>query len=88
MEEIPSKKCHIAEALVYTALIGILISRAFLIELRKVTKTAATIPFERWAVVWGTIAADLLAIVLRPYRDRTTEKYLTVMIRREAFDPQ
>jgi IS4 transposase len=87
MEEIPSKKCHIAEALVYTALIGILISRAFLIELRKVTKTAATIPFERWAVVWGTIAADLLAIVLRPYRDRTTEKYLTVMIRREAFDP-
>ncbi len=87
MNEIPSKKRHVVEALVYAALITLLISRAFLEELRRTRISKSKIPQERWAAIWATISADLLAIALRPYRDRRAEKFLLAMIYREAVDP-
>jgi len=88
MGQIPSTKRHIVEALVYTAFIGLMISRKFQNEFRRITKKlTANIPNERWAVVWASISTDLLDLVLRPLRDRTAEKYLLSMIQREAFDP-
>ena len=88
MNEIPSKKRHVVEALVYAALISLLISRTFLAALQRITKlTQGKFPQERWAAIWATISSDLLAILLRPFRDRTAEKYLLAMIQREAFDP-
>ena len=74
--------------IVYAALIGLLISRAFLDELKKTTKChLGNIPHERWVAIWTTVSADLLAIGLRPYRDITGEKYLLLMIQRKASDP-
>ena len=88
MGQMPSTKKHIVEALVYTAFIGLLVSRKFQNEIRQITKKLrAIIPNERWAVVWTSISTDLLDVVLRNHRDRTAEKYLLAMIQREAFDP-
>jgi putative transposase len=87
MDQIPSKKQHVVEALVYAAFIALLISRAFLEKLRRSTTCQNRIPQERWAAIWTLMAPDLLGLVLRPYHDRRAEKYLMTMIQREAFDP-
>lgn len=88
MAEIPSKKRHVVEALVYAALIALLVSRCFLAELRRTIRLAKDkFPEERWAAIWATISSDLLAILLRSCRDRVAEKYLMLMIQREAADP-
>lgn len=87
MDEVPSKKKYVVEALVYAAFIALLISRAFLEKLRRGTKCQDKIPLERWAVIWALMSPDLLSLVLRPRHDRTAEKYLMTMIQREAFDP-
>jgi hypothetical protein len=87
MAQIPSRKRHVVEALVYAALITLMISRAFLGELKRTTKALrGRIPEERWAVLWNTMATDLLAIVLGPPQ-RYSEKYLSAMIYREMVDP-
>jgi IS4 transposase len=87
MAQIPSRKRYVVEALVYAALITLMISRAFLGELKRTTKPLrGRIPEERWAVLWNTMATDLLAIVLGPPQ-RYSEKYLSAMIYREMVDP-
>lgn len=86
--EIPSRKRHVVEALVYAALITLLVSRKFLSEIRKLSKVKKSrFPEERWAAIWATISTDLLAHLLRNHRDRTAERYLLAMIRHEAIDP-
>ena len=88
MNEIPSKKRQVVEPLIYAALIGLLISRAFLEKLKQTTKRLrSAIPYERWAVIWATISPDLLTIILSPHRNRLAENYLLRMIRQEAADP-
>lgn len=86
--EIPSRKKHIVESLIYASLITIMASRVFLLEIKKISKLKfANLPEERWAALWTTIAPDLLTVYLRPYPDRLAEKYLWRMICHESVDP-
>ena len=88
MNELPSKKKHIVESLIYASLITIMASRVFLTELKKMNQNKfAKLPKERWATLWNTIAPDLLALYLRPYADPLAEKYLWRMLLHESIDP-
>jgi IS4 transposase len=88
LEEIPSRKKHVVEALVYAALITLAGSRAFLAEIKRTARNLRDrLPEERWAILWATIASELLAVVSRKNGDKITERYVNVMIYREAVDP-
>ena len=89
MESIPSSKSHSVEALLYAAFLTMVVSRRWLRMLRKkkgaLSKRCRT---ERWAAIFQIVAADLLAILVRPSREAAgIARRLMPMIREEIIDP-
>jgi putative transposase len=89
LEEMPSSKAEVVEALLHAAIVTLVVSRALLEAVRKrLGALADRTPALRWAAVLESVSADLLAIVLGPARQ---VHELVVRISRtilhEAVDP-
>lgn len=89
LEQFPSKKAHVIEALIYAAILTLMVSRAFLFQLRRrsIGKTDR-IPHERWNVVFAELAPSLLEELLagrRGMKRRRRERARTMLD--EAVDP-
>jgi IS4 transposase len=89
MESMPSSKSHIVEALLYAAFLTMVVSRRWLRMLRlKMGKLSERCRTERWATIFRMVAADLLAILLRPCQEAEgIARRLMPMIREEIVDP-
>lgn len=65
IDDMPSAKRHIVEALVWAALITFVVSRELLAALRrKLGRLGDRVPEERWAGLFAEVAGDLLRLVL------------------------
>lgn len=90
IEQMPSSKRHIVEALLLAAFIAFMISRTLLEQTRKGLPEQARgrVRDERWAAIFCAVAAELLALAVRPPRyARIAEPYVAATIRQEAVDP-
>ena len=89
MESMPSSKSHIVEALLYAAFLTMVVSRRWLRILRKkMGALAGRCRTERWAAIFRMVAADLLAILVRPSREAAEiVRRMMPMIREEIVDP-
>ena len=90
LDQMPSSKRHIVEALIYAALLTMVASRVLLEHFRSLMAVdlRQRIPEERWAGLFATKASDILAILVRPRRDADVlERYLVPFIVAEAIDP-
>jgi IS4 transposase len=89
LEDMPSRKRVVVEALLYAAILTLLVSRRLLAALRhRRPGLAARTPLLRWAMVLESVAPELLLIMTRPLREmkgllRRTEAILLY----EAVDP-
>jgi len=89
IEDMPSRKQHVVECLLFVALLTLVVSRKLQALIRKALgEKARRVTNHRWAALFTSLAADLLLIVLRPVRE------LTAIVRRvvatflhEATDP-
>jgi len=83
LEQLPTRKRFVAEALILAALLSLLLSR----KLREhvLPRHGAFAP-ERWARLFATFALDILRVFLarRPPPDA---RHLLTVLRREALDP-
>ena len=89
MESMPSSKPHIVEALLYAAFLTMVVSRRWLSMLRKKAGALSQrCPTERWAAIFRIVAADLLAILVRPSREAAEiARRIMPMILEELIDP-
>jgi putative transposase len=66
LEDMPSRKRAIVEALLYASLVTFVVSGAVLAAVRKkLGALGARVPDERWATVFATAARDVLKVVVR-----------------------
>jgi len=89
LDQMPSANKHAVHALLYATLITLAVSKAFLAALRRRhPHCAERMPNERWAVVFATIAATLLAHILAGRRRsaRRHDDIIAVMLK-EGVDP-
>jgi hypothetical protein len=78
----PTRTRFVAEALIYAALLSLLLSRRLHALLRR---NQPLVP-ERWARIFATFSLDILEITLSR-RPSTLERRLLRVLRREAADP-
>jgi IS4 transposase len=89
LESLPSRKPHVVEALLYAAVITLLVSHTLL---RGVRRWASIVdqrtPLERWARLFVSSASELLAIILdSATMARLRERLLLPFLAKEALDP-
>lgn len=90
VDQMPSRKKHIVEALLFAAFITFMVSRALQERIRSVTRQdlRERIRDERWAVVFASVAVDLLALVLRrPSQAGDAAPALLATLLHESVDP-
>jgi IS4 transposase len=83
LDQIPSRKRHIVEAMLYAALLTLAASRALLRALRDATSPGWVLPTLRWSALMAQHAIDLLLAVVTGREDST----LSVLLLHEAPDP-
>lgn len=90
LDQMPSKKAHVVEALLYCAILTLVVSRRLLdLVRRKLKGFEHRLPAQRWANVFAAIALDLLRIVTRPLREvKELAKNIAVLMIHEAVDPR
>jgi IS4 transposase len=88
LAELPSRKSHIVEALLYAALFSLMAARSFWLELCRVfpTECSRWTP-ERWSAIFEASAEDLLALRFARHRDQESSLKLLQMWFRELPDP-
>jgi putative transposase len=89
LEDLPSRKPHIVEALLYATLTTLVVSRRLLQAVREALgKRQRIIPEGRWAAIFTTVSATILDLVLAPaYLARLTAQRTESMLLHEAIDP-
>jgi IS4 transposase len=89
LDQIPSKKKNVTEALIYAALLSLAASRRLHLAVRQQLRLdSSRMNFDRWAVLFSSISGDLLELLIGPKRYyRYLERRLTEFIRFEAEDP-
>jgi len=89
LEEMPSAKRQIVEALLHAAIITLAVSRTLLQAVRqRLGALAERTPTLRWGAVLASVASDLLAIVLgSPNTVRALAARISTTILHEAVDP-
>ena len=83
IDQMPSRKRHVVEAMLYTALLSLATSRALLRALRGAVRAGFVIPARRWSIVLSQHAHDLLRAVLHGRDDPG----LLHLLLHEAPDP-
>jgi len=81
--DLPTRKRHVAECLIYAALLTSLVSRRLRQALFSFNRPPA---IERWAIVFSTFALEMLALFFTTGTSRA-EKRLLRTCRREGSDP-
>lgn len=84
LEQLPTRKRFVAEALIYAALLSLLLSRRLQQQLLPRHQPFAP---ERWARLFATFALDILAVFLSRRPPATAERRLARTLRNEAPDP-
>jgi len=89
LEDLPSRKPHIVEALLYATLTTLVVSRRLLQAVREaLRKRQRIIPEGRWAAIFTTVSAAILDLVLAPPElARLTAQRTETMLLHEAIDP-
>lgn len=89
LEDLPSRKPEVVRALVYAAALTMLVSRTLLDAVRRALGTRSErLKEHRWAVIFSTVASDLLLLLLRPPRETgTLQRTLRRLLLHEAPDP-
>ena len=65
LDQLPSSKAHIVEALLLSAVITLLVSRRLLAAVReKLRRQRKRVPEQRWAAVFAAAASEILSIVI------------------------
>ena len=87
--DIPSRKPHIVEALLYATLTTLVVSRRLLHAVREaLRRRQRVIPEGRWAAIFATVCAVILDLVLAPaHLAREAAKRIEGMLLNEAIDP-
>jgi hypothetical protein len=85
----PSSKRQIVEALLYAALVTMVVSRTLQAALRKkLGSLGARVPDERWAALFAELAREILKVVLRRSAHAIAlARDLDRMLLHEAVDP-
>jgi putative transposase len=76
LDQMPSAKRHVVEALLFAAILTLAASHALLDAVRRRLPSGRSIPTLRWAAVFDALAPGLLDLVLA-----------TVLVRRRCVDP-
>ena len=89
IEDLPSRKRHIVEALVHAAILTLIVSRTLMNVLRGILQNMADrMPLKRWATVFTAVAADVLRLLTCPPREtRALERDVSRFLLHEAVDP-
>jgi IS4 transposase len=89
IEDLPSRKRHIVEALVHAAILTLIVSRTLLNDLRGILQDMTErMPLKRWATVFAAVAADVLRLLTRPPREtRALERDVSRYLLHEVVDP-
>lgn len=82
LEQLPTRKRFVAEALIYAALLSLLLSR----RLQHLLLRSKAFAPERWARLFATFSLDILAIATARH-PLPIERRLVRILRREAPDP-
>jgi putative transposase len=87
--DIPSRKAHIVEALLYATLTTLIVSRRLLQAVREaLRRRQRIIPEGRWAAIFTTVSAAILDLLLAPaHLARHMAKWIEAMLLNEAIDP-
>ncbi|MBE7483275.1 MAG: IS4 family transposase [Polyangiaceae bacterium] len=83
LDQIPSRKRAVVEAMLYAALLSLAASRALLHALRSAVRPGFLLPARRWSVLMSQHATDLLAVVIEGRDDPV----LLDLLLHEAPDP-
>ena len=89
LEEMPSRKRHIVEALLYASVVTLLVSRRLLQAVReKLRYTNRYVPEERWGAMLKEASQAILDLLLAPAKlARELARRLEAMLVHEAADP-
>jgi putative transposase len=90
IDQLPSRKRVVVEALIYAALLTIIVSRALRdhVRSRLCASVKDRVPTDRWASLFSTLSQAILSIVVRPPRHTVLDRrHLDLVIAREARDP-
>jgi IS4 transposase len=89
LEQLPSSRRDVVEALIFAALLSAIVSKTLLFAIRaKLRALAERIPEQRWAVLFASAAHDLLLIALMPHRFTVhLIRRLTDILIYESVDP-
>lgn len=88
LDELPSSKEHIVEALIYITILTMTASRLLLNAVRRrAGLSGAETPVRRWAATFRNVAQRLLALLLDPGPHHRLWKELESYLRHEARDP-
>lgn len=89
LEDIPSRKAHIVEALLYITFITLIVSRRLLTVARSALNgSRRRIPEARWAKLFAAVASAILDLLLGPASQRPQRaRWLERMLLHEAIDP-
>jgi putative transposase len=89
IDDMPSRKRVVVEALLYAAIISLAVSRRLLALVRAAyPKHADRLPTRRWAAVFEAVLADVLLLVLRPPREiHQLHRRVARTVIHEAVDP-
>jgi putative transposase len=89
LEDMPSAKRPVVEALIYATILTLAASRALHAALaRRLRCRRERLPVERWAIVFAEVADQLLAVVAGPASERMVlAKRALRFLEHEAIDP-
>jgi putative transposase len=89
IDQMPSRKREIVEALLYAAILTLIVSRRLLELVRRALASLADrLPPQRWAAVLESVSSELLLIVTRPPRElKEILKRVNATLLHEAVDP-
>ena len=88
LDQMPSRKRHIVETLLYAAFLTMFLSRELLAHVRSRLRRDIRVPDDRWAALFAAVAQDLLALVVRPASTaRLLAPAVDAVLLREAPDP-
>jgi IS4 transposase len=89
LEEMPSRKRHIVETLLYASVVTLIVSRRLLLAVReKLKATRRHAPEERWGAIFKEASQAVLQVMLAPARLASQlSRKLEAMLVHEAVDP-
>jgi len=88
LDQIPSRKRHIVEILLYAAFLTMFVSRELLAHIRSRLGPHTRVPDDRWAALFAAVAQELLTLVVRTAAvARLLSPPVEAFLLREAPDP-